>query len=292
MKKGMVFNIQRYSLHDGDGIRTIVFLKGCPLKCEWCSNPESQSIEPTVVFEATRCINCGKCMGICPTGARLNDDKQCEVCGKCVKACPTGALEVIGREMTVDEVVNEVEKDRSFFENSNGGVTISGGEPLQQPDFTRALIEQFKKRYIDVAIETCGYDRWDDLKSIAELCDTVLYDIKHMDSEVHMKFTGVPNELILENAAKVADINQNTIFRIPLLGGINADEENISAVGDYAKEIGVREIHLLPYHRLGEAKYRKLGMEYKCEAYTPDDDTIDKLKRLLEGKGLKVKIGG
>lgn len=295
MKKGIVFNIQRYSLHDGGGIRTLVFLKGCPLTCEWCSNPESQATKPQLIFTQDKCMGCGKCVDICPTGARKGAEAhtaQCTLCGECVKVCPTGSLEIVGREMYAQEIIQEIEKDREFYETSNGGVTISGGEPLVQWEFTAELIKELKQRYYHVAIETCGYAQWEQVEKVVSLCDLILYDIKHMDSELHKKYIGVPNELILQNAGKIAQKNLNIVFRIPLLGGINDDENNITKVAKFAQRIGVKEVHLLPYHRFGEGKYKKLNREYTCKATTPSQERIDHLKQILESSGITVKVGG
>lgn len=288
----MIFNIQRYSLHDGNGIRTLVFFKGCPLRCEWCSNPESQNTKPELVFTSDKCIGCGKCLEVCPTGARKNNGKDCILCGKCAEVCPTEALELIGKQMSVSQIIREVEKDRKFYQTSSGGVTLSGGEPLMQWKFAVELIREFKKKYIHVVVETCGYAQWEHFEVIADLADLILYDIKHMDSEVHKKYTGVGNELILENAIKIARKKRNIILRIPLLEGVNVDEENIYAVANFADELDINEIHLLPYHRYGESKYKKLNREYRCLVSTPDDERIAELKEIIESKGISVKISG
>lgn len=294
MEKGIVFNIQRYSLHDGPGIRTIVFLKGCPLGCLWCSNPESQKLTRQIVFKPESCVGCGCCFNVCPTGAR--NDKNftgCKHCGKCISICPTGALEIIGTEMSVQDVLDEVEKDRAFYNNSKGGVTLSGGEPLVQHEFAAALVEAIKKMNLHVAIETTGFAPWEHAKKVLSGADLILYDLKQMDSEKHKIYTGVLNELILENARRIAKTkSENMIFRVPFIGSVNSDRENITAVARFASELGVKEVHLLPYHRYGEGKYKKLGLEYTFEAYTPDSPVIDEALNLLRSYEIDAKNGG
>ena len=293
--RGTVFNIQRYSLHDGPGIRTVVFLKGCPLICQWCCNPESIDISPHITFNPQKCLGDGRCMTVCPTGARSKDGyrvEDCIFCGKCVEICPSGALELIGTKMSIAEILREVEKDRLFYESSGGGVTLSGGEVLVQRKFTVELLNELRKRYLHTAIETSGYAPWNQLEEIVDACDLVLYDLKHMNSDMHRKYTGVPNEGILDNALKIAEKRKDMVFRVPLIGGINTDNENMEAVARFAQKAGVKEMHLLPYHRLGESKYKKLGMDYSFEAFTPDENMISNIRNILESYGLTVKIGG
>ena len=197
--KGMVFNIQRYSTHDGPGIRTVVFLKGCPLRCAWCSNPESQDVEPTIFFSADKCITCKKCVEACPENIEVGQqgvDPRCTLCGKCVGVCPAKALEMKGTQMTISEIMEEVERDASFYKHSGGGVTISGGEPMAQTAFLSKLIDAVKKRGFSVALETTGYAPWDKLKEIFDKTDLILYDIKHLDEQTHIRYTDVSNKLI------------------------------------------------------------------------------------------------
>jgi len=292
---GRIFNIQRYSLNDGPGIRTVVFFKGCPLRCGWCCNPESFELQSHLTFNAEKCLGCGRCVEACPHGARSADgidESKCRLCGKCVEVCPSGALEMIGKPMTVEQVLDEVEKDRLFYESSGGGVTLSGGEILAQWRFAVNLMEALRAKYLHIAIETTGYAPWERVEKVVDGCDLVLYDLKHMDPALHKKYTGVSNELILRNALAIAEKGKDLIFRLPLIGGINDDENNVLEAARFAKEAGVRELHLLPYHRLGESKYYKIGRDFTCEAYTPDEEYVAELKRKLEADGFTVKVGG
>ena len=290
-EKGIIFNIQKYSVNDGEGVRTIVFFKGCPLRCQWCSNPESQKMACQVLATAGKCVGCGKCFAVCTAGG-VTDPAKCTCCGKCVDVCNAAAREVSGREMSVQEIIDEIEKDRMFYKNSGGGVTLSGGEALMQWRFAASLAEAVKKRFLNLAIETTGYAPFEQAYAVIRFCDTVLYDLKHMDSARHKFYTGVPNKLVLENARRLAALHANIIYRIPLIGGVNDDEANIDAVIDFAKQTNVMDIDLLPYHEFGVAKYQKLGMEYCCNAYTPRDEDIEKIKKKMEAEGINVKIGG
>lgn len=293
--KGLIFNIQRYSLHDGKGIRTIVFFKGCPLACRWCSNPESQSYKPQMVFSQNNCIACGECSEVCKNGAFKDgawDIQKCMHCGACAENCPTAARELAGKWMSVEQIVNEVVKDWAFYQSSNGGVTFSGGEPLVQAKFAEQLAKKLKSLYVDLTIETCGYASWDNAKRVLRYMDSILYDIKLMDTEKHLAYTGVGNTLILGNARKAAALGKKMIIRIPVIGGVNDDDENIRQTALFALEIGVDEIHLLPYHRYGESKYHKLGLEYAFEAYTPSDEQMARLVDIVKAHGIHAKTGG
>lgn len=295
MVKGTIFNIQKYSINDGPGIRTIVFLKGCPLKCEWCSNPESQEMKKLLVFKAGDCIGCGKCVEMCPTGNRKTEDfKMCEVaCGRCTLMCPTNALEVIGEEKTVQEVIKEVEKDRKFYIKSGGGLTISGGEPLMQHEFAYELAKAAKANHINTAIETTGFASWEAASKVFSQIDYILFDVKSMDDETHIKYTGVSNKLILENLEKLAATRADDItIRIPLIEPVNADEENIIKTAQMAQRLGITKLHLLPYHKYGEGKYNKLYKEYTFEGITPSDETLDRYVELLKNYGIEAKISG
>ncbi|NVM04080.1 MAG: glycyl-radical enzyme activating protein [Candidatus Helarchaeota archaeon] len=297
---GTIFNIQRYSIHDGPGIRTLVFFKGCPLRCLWCSNPESQNKYPEILFSSVKCIGCGKCAEVCPEDAiiksddkRINRDK-CNLCLKCIETCYAEALEVAGKKMTVEEVIKEVEKDRPFYEKSGGGITVSGGEPLMQPKFLKELLKECKNRGINTAIETCGYVNWTTFNEVLEYIDLILFDLKHSDSNNHEELTGKNNNIIIENIKKISDLKKPMIIRFPLIPGCNDSIENIKRIGEFVKILdGVNEINIIPFHRLGESKYEKLDMKWTMhDVKPPEKDRLDEIKKILESYGLKVKIGG
>ena len=287
--KGILFNIQRYSVNDGPGIRTIVFLKGCPLACEWCSNPESQAANKIVVFHKGKCLGCGKCFEVCPTGARRRTDFSiCEYgCGMCAKACPAGALEAIGREMSVEDVIEVVERDRRFYLQSGGGLTVSGGEPLMQPEFVYELCGHAQQSHINTAMETAGCAPWQTLERIASRLDYILYDLKHMEDEAHRRFTGISNRMILGNLEKLANMDaRKIIVRIPLIMGVNADRKNLKETSGFLAGLGIREVHLLPYHRYGEGKYKKLNRPYRFEGKTPPDEYVEECIELFSRDGI------
>lgn len=294
--QGIVTNIQRYSLNDGQGIRTVTFLKGCPLRCLWCSNPETQQAKPQIMFHATKCTGCQECRQACPENLDLPanvDPGRCRHCGACADACPTTALELSGKEMTVDAVLDIVQRDRQFY-SEGGGLTLSGGEPLVQWEFAAALAKKASEvHHLHVAIETTGHAKWEHLLVVTKYCDQVLFDIKHMDAERHNYGTNIGNESIIQNLRKLAAIAADKItIRIPLIDGYNADPENIGRVCELGKELGLKEIHLLPYHKFGEPKYAKLGLEYVFDGKTPDDQTVEDIRRYLEENGYRVEIGG
>ena len=273
---GIVFNIQKYSVHDGPGIRTIVFTKGCPLSCRWCSNPESQLLKPQMAFNATRCIGtdkCQYCIPACPyqsiksEGNALNIDcshcTECETLA-CAKACPAGSIITYGQTRTVEDVLNAVAQDAIFYTRSGGGMTISGGEPLFQKDFALALLREARRRRIKTAIETCGCYEWERLEEAAPLLNYVLFDVKHTDSEKHKWATGVGNELILSNLKKLLENfpDLHVQVRTPVIPGFNDDEETARSIGKLLKGYANVSFEALPYHRLGTQKYAFLGREY------------------------------
>lgn len=272
---GYVFNIQRYSLHDGPGIRTIVFLKGCPLHCRWCSNPESQQPLPELAYNPGKCIGtdaCFLCKSACPHGAigegaggRVAIDRDaCQKCFGCANVCPSKAMHIFGRLMSVAEVLDTVETDGMFYSRSGGGLTLSGGEPLMQADFAEALVKESRRRRIDATIETTGFAVWADLERVAAYLKTILYDIKSMDAEKHKQFTGVDNELILHNFVRLREAfpQLKIIARTPVVPGFNDTEADIGAIVDFLRDMPNVEYELLPYHRLGQQKYEYLGRPY------------------------------
>jgi pyruvate formate lyase activating enzyme len=296
--EGVVFNIMRFSLHDGPGIRTTVFLKGCPLRCRWCHNPESQSFKPQILYFDERCILCGDCAQACSHGA-LQVDQQlhhhaelCKNCGACVEACNSGARQYTGSRMKVAEVMTEVLKDQLFFDESGGGVTISGGEPLQQPAFVEALLAACKARRIRTVLDTCGFADPDVVRRVSEHVDRFFYDLKLMDSEKHRQYTGVKNELILQNLKMLAEQGSAITVRVPVIPGVNDDSENFDAMAGYLSELGLREIDLLPYHELGGGKYRRLHLDCGMEGVAPpSSDEMNELAARLKRGGFQVRIG-
>ncbi len=300
-KKGRIFDVQRYSIHDGPGIRTIIFLKGCPMHCLWCSNPESQTYDQEVAIYQDKCIKCGSCTKVCSTGALtigLNgveiDRAKCQRCGKCGQVCFTGAIRFVGQDITVKEAAEELMKDRAFYRKSGGGITVSGGEPLIQIDFLEALLKECKARGVDTAIETTGYAQWQDIQKIAALLDQILFDIKIMDAQKHQNLIGVPNEIILQNARRLAvDFKEKMVIRVPIIPGYNDAPEEIRQIFKFSWELGVKNIHLLPFHPLGESKYQNLGAEYKLKkTVTPKDNELQIFLEQGSEMGLKVKLRG
>ena len=259
---GRVFDIQRFSIHDGPGIRTAVFFKGCPLRCVWCHNPESQRPRPELLFFAHRCTGCGRCAAICA----FTHTAQCAACGKCAAACRFGAREISGYEIGADEVLSKVLRDRAFYETSGGGVTLTGGEPLAQPDFASELLEKCKANGLHTAIETCGHAPWETLSRLLPYLDLVYFDIKGIDPALHKKNTGVSNERILANAARLKESGGNVIFRMPYIPGYNDGE--LAAVKDFT---GAFPLQLMPYHATGEGKYAALGRDYPAAGTQPPE---------------------
>ena len=305
---GTVLNIQRYCTHDGPGTRTTVFLKGCSLRCKWCSNPESIRKKPELSYGPKKCT--GKECSVClkapfPKGAfyfvegddekvKVNWDLAMNCIEEMASLCPTGALEMFGKEMTVKEVIDEVERDASFYRNTGGGMTISGGEVMLQPDFAAALLEEAHNCGINTAIETAGNAPWSFLEKVLPHVDTMLHDLKLMNSERHKKWTGVGNERILENFEKAYETFPNTEFiaRTPLIPGVNDDEEHIRAVLEFIRpHKNVIEYELLPYHRFGTGKYEFLGMVYELSDFTtPSDESVQRLQAIIDeafGRGKK-----
>lgn len=304
--KGRVFNIQRYSIHDGTGIRTLVFLKGCPLRCLWCCNPESQKSGPELGFIASRCVGAsecgGPCLAACPVaGLHLNgqgkpsvDRQACDSCGLCAKVCHEDALKVVGREMSVDEVLAEVEKDRSFYRRSNGGITVGGGEPLAQYRFTADLLEAAQGAYLHTALETCGHAPWEHLAAVLKHVDLLQVDLKHMDPIMHKELTGQSNDLIVSNLRRVLSVKspQDVIVRIPVVPGCNDSAENIRDTARFVAGLGFRQIELIPYHRLGVSKYAQYGMVYSlAESDAPPQTHIDDLRKMVTDFGLTEMTG-
>jgi len=301
MKNGIIFDIKKYSVHDGPGIRTTVFFKGCPLRCWWCHNPEGQDSKPELVYRKTRCTGCGECVKSCPQSAiqqaarcmNLNRDR-CVVCGECSQACPSDALSIAGRRITVRDVLEEIEKDEAFYDESGGGVTLSGGEPLLQPDFLNALLVKCRERGIHTTVDTCGFAQYKIISSIRENVDLFLYDVKIMDDKKHMKYTGGSNRQILRNLSKLSKSGSAIVISFPVIPGINDDDENVTRTAEFIRSLpSIDHINLLPYHRAGIEKYRSLGKPYRLENIrSPSDQEIKLVKQKMEAFGIRVGIGG
>ena len=297
--KANIFNIQRFSIHDGPGIRTTVFFKGCHLKCTWCHNPESQNSEREILYDKSKCTLCGKCIKVCKNNAieiknnilTTNMDK-CTFKGDCTVCCINSARQVAGKEFTVDEVVEEVLKDRVFYKNSKGGVTLSGGEPLIYADFVEELLKKLKKENIHTALDTCGYGDFEVLERISKYTDLFLYDLKLMDDDKHILYTGLSNAVIIDNLIRLSKIHKNINLRLPLIEGINADEDNMIRILKFIKDTNVKKINLLPYHDIGRHKYEKLSRPYSENMKRPADEKLKRFKEIFEKEGYKVKIGG
>lgn len=297
--KANIFNIQRFSIHDGPGIRTTVFFKGCPLKCTWCHNPESQNSEREILYDKNKCTLCGKCMKACKNNAieiknnilTTNMDK-CTFKGDCTVCCINSARQVAGKEYTVDEVVEEVLKDRVFYKNSKGGVTLSGGEPLIYADFVEELLKKLKKENIHTAVDTCGYGDFEAIERISKYTDLFLYDLKLMDDDKHILYTGLSNAVIIDNLIRLSKIHKNINLRLPLIEGINADEDNMIRILKFIKDTNVKKINFLPYHDIGRHKYEKLSRPYSENMKRPADEKLKRFKEIFEKEGYKVKIGG
>lgn len=293
MKKGTIFNIQKFSINDGPGIRTTVFLKGCPLNCLWCHNPESKAVACEIFYDSKKCMGCRKCVTACPfqchsfeSRGHIYNRKNCIACGKCADACMVGALETVGYQKEVSQVLSEVMKDKAFYDNSGGGMTLSGGEPMLQFDFTYELLQAAKEKGLHTCMETCGFAKEENYRKIARLVDIFLFDYKETDLEKHKEYTGVSNDRILKNLRLLDELGCKTILRCPIIPSLNDREDHFTGIAQTADSLkNILEINIEPYHPLGSGKADMLGKSYELKDLTfPENETVTQWMKLLAEK--------
>ena len=299
--KAVITNIQKFSVHDGPGIRSTLFLKGCPLRCPWCANPENIAPLPQLMFYPTKCIHCGLCIKRCPQGAvfeeggalKLHKDR-CTNCGACAAICASRARMIKGEWMTAQEVRREIDQDLAFYRNSSGGVTFSGGEPMLHPDFIVEIASAYKRMGLNSAVETCGYVPWSTFEQVLPWVDLFLYDLKFMSNRKHLIYCGSGNDLILSNLSRLCG-QARVIVRIPIIPGINDTPEDLRLAGEFLANLKdrIEAVHCLPYHNMGISKYEALHMEYYLpDVELPKPESMNQIKAFLEQYGLRVQIGG
>ena len=300
----LIFDIKRYAINDGPGIRTTIFLKGCPLRCVWCHNPEGWTAQPQKLYKKTKCIGCRSCVEICPQQAlELTSDgirptaNPCILCSKCTEECPTTALEMCGKAWTMETLMAEIEKERAIMEDSGGGVTLCGGEPLMHPDYTLSILQELGRRGFHRTVDTTLYASQETVEKVADACELFLVDLKLMDTAKHRLYTGVSNESILQNIRYIAEAGKDFFIRIPLIEGVNADDGNMEATAAFLDTLPWqrRTVNLLPYHDVGKDKHRRMWSSYNTQGFQmaePSEETLEHCKTLLETHGLHVIIGG
>lgn len=302
MTSPLVFDVKRYAINDGPGIRMTVFLKGCPLACEWCHNPEGRSGKVQLMYSQAKCIGCSRCIEVCPRDARrltptgiVTDPVLCDLCGECAQACPTHATEMSGEPATVEALMEQIEKETIFFDQSGGGVTVSGGEPLMHPEFLIALLDACKEKRIHRTVDTTGFCKTEVLLLVAERTDHFLYDLKLMDSDEHRRHTGVGNDVILDNLVALAKTGASINIRIPLIAGVNDGDENARQTAAFVAALAgeKKQVNLLPFHNIAFKKYEKLGEAYDPSSLAePDQARLERVVAIFEEYGLPVVIGG
>ncbi|WP_353893511.1 choline TMA-lyase-activating enzyme [Proteinivorax hydrogeniformans] len=303
-EKAWIFNTQKYNMYDGPGIRTLVFFKGCPLRCKWCSNPEGLEQKHQIMYKSDLCTNCGACVSACPVGIHsinnegkheINRNIDCIGCRKCMDSCIEDAISVVGEKKTVDELLEIIEEDEAFYTISGGGVTLGGGEALMQPEFAQKLLKTCKQEGINTAVETCGYTKPESIMEVAKFTDLFLYDLKHIDPDKHFQYTNVKNEVILENLKSLLNNGHNVKVRMPMLKGVNDSESEIQRVIDflmpYRNHQNFKGIDLLPYHKMGVNKYNQLDMDYQIKGELAlSEQELDKIESLISRYDFPVSI--
>lgn len=300
----IIFDIKRYAINDGPGVRTTIFMKGCPLRCRWCHNPESWSAHPQKSYKRSKCIGCGSCIDVCPEGAlRMSPEGivpvegvECLLCGKCVEECPSTALEMCGREWSMDELMAEIEKERDVMTDSGGGVSICGGEPLMQHRATLAILRELGRRGFHRVVDTSLYVDPEILRLVAQECDLFLVDLKHFDDALHREFTGVSNRMILDNIRLLCEMGSRFFIRIPLIEGVNADDGNIENCARFLASLDWkdRQVNLLPYHDVARDKHSRIwsGVVYDYPFSTPSEESLERCVARFAGFGISAIIGG
>jgi pyruvate formate lyase activating enzyme len=295
LQKALIFDVQRFSIHDGPGIRTVVFFKGCPLRCEWCQNPEGLDSRPEISFSVSRCLGCRECQAICPRQAILFDSRRridrqlCDRCGKCIEVCHTEALQLIGRPYIPETLLSEVLKDVAFFDASGGGITLSGGEPTVQFEFLTAFLPLAKGKGLHITVETCGYVSYEKLRTIIPFLDLILYDIKAIDSALHRRLTRRSNGIILENLKRILNSGVAVQVRVPLIPGLTATDDNLRDIALYLRDQGINEATPLPYHKMGEAKLERIDSPLSpLNLSTLNDGELTSISALFQDNGITV----
>lgn len=300
MEQAVIVNIQKFSVHDGPGIRSTVFFKGCPLRCTWCHNPGTQQFHIQMLYDEPKCVRCMKCMEVCPVGAityeqdrMVTDEDKCNQCGKCIEVCLPQARAILGRNMSVQDVLKEVLKDEVFYRHSGGGVTLSGGEPLSQPAFALELLKALNEHGIHTAVDTSGAVDFHVFEQVMPYTDVFLYDLKAVDHKIHQHWTGLSNRRILENLGKLSQAGATLFIRIPLIDGVNTSEDSITSFLDILKDIRLKQVNLLPYHDFSRHKYQKLGRAYKDEGMdVPSSEHLKQIQKRFIEAGHTTYIGG